>query len=188
MILIVVRLKQELTERGKLLLGYAVAGIAFSLLVTLTTNLISGVLNTGFASSISGIITALISGNPMAMIMIFLTTLIFGVFIWIFGYVGALLKTKVSGGSVKLSTRPHIIGFFLVGALGVIAFAIVDEALIPFGASNDALSLVDDLFALQIMAVVIKIVGFAIIGAVAIWLGSKFTTLESYMPDAVKKI
>ena len=182
-------MKQELTERGKLLIGYAVAGIAFSLLVTLSTNLIAGVLNTGFASSVGGIITALLSGDPMAMVMIFLTTLIFGVFIWIFGYVGALLKSKVSGGGkIKLTTRPHLIGFFLVGTLGVIAFAIVEEAIAPFGASSDVTALADDLLNLQIIAVTIKIVAFAIIGAVAIWLGTKFVDLESFMPDVTKKI
>jgi hypothetical protein len=81
-----------------------------------------------------------------------------------------------------------VLGFFLVGALGVIAFGIIDEAIAPLGASSDALELVDDVANMQILSVLIRIVAFAVIGAVAIWLGTKFHAVESILPEKVKVI
>jgi hypothetical protein len=181
-------LSKQLGQRGKLVLAFASAGIIFSVLVTLSTNFIAGVLNINFASTVGGIVTALIGGDPMAILMIILTTLVFGVFIWIFGFVGAKVKAKIVGGTVKLTKRPHLIGFFLIGALGVAVFGIVDEAIAPLGASSDILELVDDVQSLQILGAIIKVVAFAVIGSVAITLGTKFTTVEGWMPETLKKI
>ena len=181
-------MNHELQQRLKLLVAYAVAGLIFSVLVTVSTNLVADSLNLTFPSSIGGIVSSAVSGDAVAFGMIFVATAITGVYIWIFGFVGAKVKTKIVGGSATLQKRPHVLGFFLVGALGVIVFGIIDEAIAPFGASSDALALVDDVMNLQIIAVVIKVVSFAVIGSVAIWLGTKFHVVESILPEKVKVI
>ena len=170
------------------MVAYAIAGLTFSVLVTVSTNLVADSLNLTFPSSIGAIVASAVSGDAVAFGMVFVTTAITGVYIWIFGFVGAKAKTKIVGGNTTLQKRPHVLGFFLVGALGVIVFGIIDEAIAPLGASTDALALIDDVQNLQVLAVLIKFVAFAVIGAVAIWLGTKFHTVEAILPQKAKVI
>jgi hypothetical protein len=171
-----------------MLVAYSMAGLIFSVLVTVSTNIIANAIGLQFPSTIGGIVATAISGDPVSFVLMFIAVVVTGVYIWIFGFVGAKVKAKILGGNASLQTRPHVLGFFLVGALGVIAFGIIDEAIAPLGASSDALELVDDVANMQILSVLIRIVAFAVIGAVAIWLGTKFHAVESILPEKVKVI
>lgn len=171
-----------------MLVAYALAGLVFSVLVTVSTNLIANSLKLTFPSNIGSIVSSAVGGDPVSFLFVFVATAITGVYIWIFGFAGAKVKTKIAGGSAILQKRPHVLGFFLVGALGVIVFGIVDQAIAPLGASSDALELVDDIKNMQILQVLIRFVSFAVIGAVAIWLGTKFHSVEAVLPEQLRKV
>ena len=172
-----------------MLIAYAVAGMLFALTVTLSTNLIAGLLGVDFASSVGGIVSQMLTGDPMAIVMAFITTAIFGVLIWILGFVGLKVKNKISsGGNAKLSARPKVLAFFIIGALGVALFGVVDEALAPFGVSSDVLALVGDAQALNIVGILVKIVSFAVYGALAFWLCTHFSLAEKILPEQANRI
>ena len=59
-------MNNELQQRLKLLVAYAVAGLIFSVLVTVSTNLVADSLNLTFPSSIGGIVASAVSGNAVA--------------------------------------------------------------------------------------------------------------------------
>lgn len=182
-------MNNDLQNRLKLLVAYAIGGIVFSVLVTSSTNLIANSLKLTFPKSIGGIVSSAVSGEPVSILMMFIAVAITGIYIWLFGFVGSKVKTYImKSGTATLQHRPHVLGFFLVGALGIIVFGIIDEAIAPLGASSDAFALVDDVMNLQIIAIVIKFVAFAIIGAVSVWLGTKFHVVESILPEKVKVI
>lgn len=175
----------SLSEKGKLIIGYSIAGIAFAVLTTLSIGLLNGTLGLNFSNNVQGIITALFSFDPMAMLLTALTVIIFGVFIWIFGYIGAMLKSKVSGGNVKLQKRPHIVGFFIMGIIGVGVFGVVDEILAGVGTSTDPIGLMSfD----NPMGIVVQFIAYSVLGFAVIWLGSKFTAFEKPIPDSLKKV
>ena len=171
-----------------MLVAYSLAGLIFSVLVTVSTNVIAKSLQLTFPSNVGSIVSSAISGDPVSFLFVFVATAVTGVFIWLFGFIATKVKTRVVGGSVILQKRPHILGFFLVGALGVIVFGVVDQAIAPLGVSSDALELVDDVANMQILAVIIRFVAFAVIGVVAIWLGTKFHNVESILPEKAKVI
>lgn len=176
---------QNVSEHGKLLLGYIVAGIAFSVLVTASIGILSGTVGLNFDSNVQGIIGSLFSGNPMAILITAITAVIFGVFIWIFGYIGAWAKAKVSGGSVKLQTRPHIFGFFLMGIIGIGILGVVDQILAGVGTTSNPTGLIafDNP-----VGIVVQFIAYSIVGFTVIWLGSKFTAIEKPLPDTLKKV
>ena len=171
-----------------MLVAYSMAGLIFSVLVTVSTNIIASAVGLTFPSTIGGIVATAVSGDITAFALMFIAVVVTGVYIWIFGFVGAKVKAKILGGNATLQKRPHVLGFFLVGALGVIAFGIIDEAIAPLGASSDALELVDDVANMQLLSILIRVVAFAVIGAVAIWLGTKFHAVESILPEKAKVI
>jgi hypothetical protein len=179
-------LNAEITDRVKLLLAYTGAGIIFSLLINLSTTQLSERLGLGVAESVGGIVTQLLTGDPMAILMAFLTTVIFGVLIWVFGFVGSKVKSFITHEKVNLSVRPKLLAFFIIGALGVAMFGILDEALLPFNVSTNVVDLPNDL--LNPVGLLLKIVAFAIYGALAIWLGTHFTMAEKILPEQAKKI
>lgn len=176
---------KSVSETGKLIIGYSLAGLAFSVLVTISIGILNGTLGLNFENNVQGIITALVSGDPMAMLITALTAIIFGVFIWIFGYIGAMLKSKVSGGNVKLQKRPHIIGFFLMGIIGVGIFGVVDQILAGVGTSTNPAGLMafDNP-----VGIVIQFLFYSVVGFTVIWLGSKFTAIEKPLPESAKKV
>lgn len=181
-------LSSNVSERVKLLIAFAVAGMLFSFTITLSTNLIAGMLGVSFPSSVGGIVSQMITGNPMAILFAFITTAIFGVLIWILGFVGLKVKNKISSGSSPhLSARPKILAFFIIGALGLALFGIVDEAIAPFGVSSDVMALAEDAQALNVVGILVKIVAFAVYGALAIWLGTHFSMAEKILPSQLKK-
>lgn len=175
-------------DRVKLLVAFTSAGIVFSLLITLSTNLIAERLGLSFAGSVGGIVSQMLTGEPMAFLMAFLTTVIFGILIWIFGFAGSKVKSFITKEKVKLSARPKLLAFFIIGALGVALFGVVDEAIAPFGVSSDVLALAEDAQALNIVGILIKIVAFAVYGALAIWLGTHFSMAEKILPEQAKRI
>lgn len=172
-------------DRIKLLLAFTSAGIVFSLLITLTTNLIAERLGLGIAGSVGGIVTQMLTLDPLAIVMAVITTVIFGVLIWIFGFVGSKVKSFITKENVQLSARPKFLAFFIIGALGIALFGIVDEAIAPFGVSSDVTALANDLG--NPLGLLIKIVAFAVYGALAIWLGTHFSMAEKILPEQVKK-
>lgn len=176
----------KFSDRGKMVIGYSIAGIVFAILTTISIAVLNATpLGLGFDNNVQGLISALFSGDIMAMILTAITAIIFGVFIWIFGYVGASLRAKVSGGTVKLQKRPHLIGLFLMGILGVGIFGIVDQILAGVGTSTDPIGLIafDNP-----LGIVVQFIAYSFLGFAVIWLGSKFTSLEKPLPDTVKKI
>ncbi len=165
------------------------AGIVFSLLTTLSISVLQGSLGLEFGSSVQGIVSAMFSGDIMATLVVISTTIIFGVFIWIFGYLGALLKVKVTGGSnVKLQSRPHLVGFLLMGVIGVGVFGLVDELLAGAGTSTDITSFAGAITTLNIVGIIAQLLAYAVLGFVVLFLGSKFQAVENLAPDATKKI
>jgi hypothetical protein len=181
-------LNANITGKGKLILGFALAGIVFSLLTTLSVNVISGSLGLEFGNSVQGIVSAMFSGDIMATVLIILTTITFGVFIWIFSYLGAMMKTRVTGGSkITLSKRPHIIGFLLMGAIGVGVFGLVDEVLAGANTSTSIDSFVGAITTLNIIGIISQLLAYAVLGFVVLFLGSKFQAIESVAPDVLKK-
>lgn len=181
-------MKTTLSMRGKLFAGIILAGIVFSLLSTVTTNLLVTYAEVSFPSNVSGIISGLLAGEPIAFGITFALTAIVGFYIWIFGFIGAWLKTKVTReGKIKLQKRPAILGFFLVGGLAIIIFGIVDEAVASVGASTDPTELLTTLAELNIIGFLINLVAMAVIGTVAIALGTKFTTIEGWLPKTLTK-
>jgi len=182
-------LNANLTQKLKLILGFAVAGIVFSLATTLSINAISGSLGLEFGSSVQGIVSAMFSGNVMATIMIVITTVIFGVFIWIFGYLGAMLKSKVTGGAkLTLQKRPHIVGFLLMGVIGVGVFSLVDQLLAGAGTSTNIDSFIGSLTSFNVIGIVAQLLAYAVLGFVVLFLGSKFQAVEKLAPDTLKKV
>ena len=143
-----------------------------------------------FGSSVQGIISAMFSGNVMATIVVAITTILIGVFVWIFGYVGAMLKSKIAGGSSKLNLkkRPHIIGFLLMGIIAVGVFGLVDELLAGVGTSTDLDSFMGAVSSMNVMGIVLQLVAYAVLGFVVIWLGGKFQAVEGLAPDSLKKV
>lgn len=130
------------------------------------------------------------SGNVMATIVVAITTILIGVFVWIFGYVGAMLKSKIAGGSSKLNLkkRPHIIGFLLMGIIAVGVFGLVDELLAGVGTSTDLDSFMGAVSSMNVMGIVLQLVAYAVLGFVVIWLGGKFQAVEGLAPDSLKKV
>lgn len=130
------------------------------------------------------------SGNVMATIVVAITTILIGVFVWIFGYVGAMLKSKIAGGTSKLNLkkRPHIIGFLLMGIIAVGVFGLVDELLAGFGTSTDLDSFMGAVSNMNVMGIVLQLVAYAVLGFVVIWLGGKFQAVEGLAPDSLKKV
>jgi hypothetical protein len=170
--------------------GYAVAGIVFALATTFSINIITSTLGLEFGSSVQGIISAMFSGNIMATVAVALTTILIGVFVWVFGYVGAMLKSRIAGGSPKLNlkNRPHIIGFLLMGIIAVGVFGLVDELLAGFGTSTDLDSFMGAVSNMNVMGIVLQLVAYAVLGFVVIWLGGKFQAVEGLAPDTLKKV
>ena len=175
----------NLTGSAKTIVGYSIAGIAFAVLTTIAIGLLNATIGLNFDNNVQGIITALFSGDPMAIIFTAITAIIFGAFIWGFGYIGAMLKSKATGGTVtKIGKRPHIVGFFLMGIIGVGIFGIVDQVLAGVGTSTDPVGLLSfD----NPMGIAIQFIAYSVLGFVVIWLGSKFTALEKPVPDSLKK-
>ena len=180
----------NITNRAKLFVGYAVAGIVFALATTFSINIITSTLGLEFGSSVQGIISAMFSGNAMATVAVALTTILIGVFVWVFGYVGAMLKSRIAGGSPKLNlkNRPHIIGFLLMGIIAVGVFGLVDELLAGVGTSTDLDSFMGAVSNMNVMGIVLQLVAYAVLGFVVIWLGGKFQAVEGLAPDTLKKV
>lgn len=180
----------NISSKIKLFFGYAIAGIVFALATTFSINILTSSLGLEFGSSVQGIISAMFSGNVMATIVVAITTILIGVFVWIFGYVGAMLKSKIAGGSSKLNLkkRPHIIGFLLMGIIAVGVFGLVDELLAGFGTSTDLDSFMGAVSNMNVMGIVLQLVAYAVLGFVVIWLGGKFQAVEGLAPDSLKKV
>ena len=178
----------NISSKGKLLLAFAGAGIVFSLLATYTTLAISSI-GLEFGNSVGGIVSTMFSGNPQAMGLMVLTTIIFGLYIWIFGFIASKVKAKINHEkNAKLSARPHLIGLLVLGAIGVGIFGIVDDAIAGAGTSTNPEDFIANATGLNIIGLVYQIVAYAILGMVAIWLGTKFTAIEDKFPDVVKKV
>jgi len=180
----------NISSKIKLFLGYAIAGIVFAFATTFSINIITSTLGLEFGSSVQGIISAMFSGNIMATVAVAISTILFGVFIWIFGYLGAMIKSKIDGSSspLNLKKRPHIIGFLLVGIIGVGIFGLVDELLAGFGTSTNLDSFMGAVSNMNIMGIVLQLVAYAVLGFVVIWLGGKFQAVEGIVPsDKLKK-
>jgi len=183
-------LNANISSKAKLFGGYAIAGIVFAFATTFSINIITSTLGLEFGSSVQGIISAMFSGNVMATIAVAITTILIGVFVWVFGYVGAMLKSKIAGGSPKLNlkNRPHIIGFLLMGIIAVGVFGLVDELLAGVGTSTDLDSFMGAVSNMNIMGIVLQLVAYAVLGFVVIWLGGKFNAVEGIVPsDTLKK-
>jgi hypothetical protein len=181
-------LNANITDKGKLILGFALAGIVFSLLTTLSINVLSSSVGLEFGSSVQGIVSAMFSGDIMATLLIIATTIIFGVFVWIFGFIGAMLKQKVTGGSnLKLQKRPHIIGFLLMGVIAVGVFGLVDELLAGAGTDTNVENFIGSLTSFNIIGIVSQLLAYAVLGFIVLFLGSKFQAVENIAPDALKK-
>ena len=180
----------NISSKIKLFFGYAIAGIVFALATTFSINILTSSLGLEFGSSVQGIISAMFSGNVMATIVVAITTILIGVFVWIFGYVGAMLKSKIAGGTSKLNLkkRPHIIGFLLMGIIAVGVFGLVDELLAGFGTSTDLDSFMGAVSSMNVMGIVLQLVAYAVLGFVVIWLGGKFQAVEGLAPDSLKKV
>lgn len=180
----------NISSKIKLFFGYAIAGIVFALATTFSINILTSSLGLEFGSSVQGIISAMFSGNVMATIVVAITTILIGVFVWIFGYVGAMLKSKIAGGTSKLNLkkRPHIIGFLLMGIIAVGVFGLVDELLAGFGTSTDLDSFMGAVSNMNVMGIVLQLVAYAVLGFVVIWLGGKFQAVEGLAPDSLKKV
>jgi len=183
-------LDTNISSKIKLFFGYAIAGIVFALATTFSINILTSSLGLEFGSSVQGIISAMFSGNVMATIVVAITTILIGVFVWIFGYVGAMLKSKIAGGSSKLNLkkRPHIIGFLLMGIIAVGVFGLVDELLAGVGTSTDLDSFMGAVSSMNVMGIVLQLVAYAVLGFVVIWLGGKFQAVEGLAPDSLKKV
>ena len=180
----------NISSKIKLFLGYAIAGIVFAFATTFSINIITSTLGLEFGSSVQGIISAMFSGNIMATVAVAISTILFGVFIWIFGYLGAMIKSKIDGSSspLNLKKRPHIIGFLLVGIIGVGIFGLVDELLAGVGTSTNLDSFMGAVSNMNIMGIVLQLVAYAVLGFVVIWLGGKFQAVEGIVPsDKLKK-
>lgn len=180
----------NISSKIKLFFGYAIAGIVFALATTFSINILTSSLGLEFGSSVQGIISAMFSGNVMATIVVAITTILIGVFVWIFGYVGAMLKSKIAGGSSKLNLkkRPHIIGFLLMGIIAVGVFGLVDELLAGVGTSTDLDSFMGAVSSMNVMGIVLQLVAYAVLGFVVIWLGGKFQAVQGLAPDSLKKV
>lgn len=180
----------NISSKIKLFFGYAIAGIVFALATTFSINILTSSLGLEFGSSVQGIISAMFSGNVMATIVVAITTILIGVFVWIFGYVGAMLKSKIAGGSSKLNLkkRPHIIGFLLMGIIAVGVFGLVDELLAGVGTSTNLDSFMGAVSSMNVMGIVLQLVAYAVLGFVVIWLGGKFQAVEGLAPDSLKKV
>jgi hypothetical protein len=174
----------------KLFVGYAIAGIVFALATTFSINIITSTLGLEFGSSVQGIVSAMFSGNIMATVAVALTTILFGLFIWVFGYLGAMIKSKIDGGKnpLNLKKRPHIIGFLVLGIIGVGIFGLIDELLAGVGTSTNLDSFMGAVSNMNVMGIVLQLVAYAVLGFVVIWLGGKIQAIEGSLPEVTKKI
>lgn len=179
----------NISDKLKLILGFFVAGLVFSLLVTLSINAITGSVGLEFGSSVQGIISAMFSGDIVSTVVVILTTIVFGVFVWIFGFIGAMLKQKITGGSnIKLQKRPHIIGFLMMGVIAIGVFGLVDELLAGAGTGTNIENFIGSLTSFNIIGIVSQLLAYAVLGFVVLFLGSKFQALENHAPDVLKKV
>ena len=180
----------NISSKAKVFGGYAIAGIVFAFATTFSINIITSTLGLEFGSSVQGIISAMFSGNIMATIAVAISTILFGVFIWVFSYLGGMIKQKSGGGNnpLTLKKRPHIVGFLLVGIIGIGIFGLVDELLAGVGTSTDLDSFMGAISSMNIMGIALQLVAYAILGFVVIWLGGKFQAVEGLVPsDTLKK-
>ncbi len=182
-------LNANISSKIKEFLSYAIAGIVFAFATTFSINIITSTLGLEFGSSVQGIISAMVSGNIMATIAVAITTILFGVFIWIFGYLGGMIKSKISGGSnpLNLKKRPYIIGFLVLGIIGVGIFGLVDELLAGVGTSTSLDSFMGAVTNMNIMGIVLSLVAYAILGFIVIWLGGKISAIQGVLPNVAKK-
>ena len=180
----------NISNKIKLFLAYAIAGIVFAFATTFSINMLTSSLGLEFGSSVQGIISAMFSGNVMATIVVAISTILIGVFVWIFGGIGAMIKGRIAGGSSKLNLkkRPHIIGFLLMGIIAVGVFGLVDELLAGVGTSTDLDSFMGAVSSMNVMGIVLQLVAYAVLGFVVIWLGGKFQAVEGLAPDSLKKV
>lgn len=186
-------MKGEISQKGKLLLAFAVAGIIFSFATEITSNLLSGALGLDFNQNLQGVTATFFnieSGMAIAFTVIMLAIL--GVYIWIFGYIGGYAKNKIMGGGMqKLQKRPRIIGLILMGGLVIATFTILDQILAGVDESGNFTStsgLIEAVTTVNIISVVVRIVAFAILGFLVLWLGTKFQTVTDKAPSFLTKV
>ena len=178
----------SISDTGKLILGYTGLGVTFAILFTLSVTLINAMIGLQFPSSVGGIVTGLFSGDVSAILTTAISVILVGVFVWIFGYLGAIVKSKISGGGkLKLQTRPHVVGFFVTAIIAIGIFSVVDEMLASAGTSTDPTMLLTNVAEFNFIGVIAQIFAYAILGFVVAWIGSKFQAFEKPIPDALKK-
>lgn len=181
-------MNSSLSAKGKLLIALFIGGLIFSLLVTWTTSVITSI-GLESVNSVGGIVSAMFSGDLMATGLVFLTTVLFGVYIWIFGFIASRVKSMITKErKPKLQGRPRLLALFIIGLIGVGIFSIFDEAVAGAGTSTSTDDLIANATGLNIVGLTFQIVAFAIYGMIAIGLGTKFAWAESKLPDVAKKI
>ena len=185
-------MRTALIQKTKLILGYTVAGIIFAIASTLTTSVIAGALNLEFSNSVQGVTSVFFNPTDgMSIAFTALSLLILGVYIWLFGYAGAYIKAKITGGTKpKLQKRPHLIGLLLMGVTVIAVFSILDQALTGIeedGTLTDTGSLIEAFTTFNLISILYRIVAFSVLGFVVIWLGGHFATIEDKVPKQLKK-
>lgn len=173
-------------SKGKVILGYSIAGLTFAVLTTISIGILSSTIGLEFDNNVEGIIAGLFSGDVVAILLTVLTAIIFGTFIWLYGYIGGSLMAKLNNKSAgKLPTRPRIIGLFLMGVLGVGILGIVDQILAGVGTTTNPQGL---LAFDNPIGVIVQFIAYSVLGFAVIWLGSKYPALQKPIPDSLKKV
>lgn len=181
-----------ITEKLKLVLAYSLAGIVFAIASTATTSILAGAIGLEFNTTLQGVSATFFNPtDAMSVVFTVITLLILGVYIWIFGYIGGWVKNKIShGGKMKLQKRPHLISLFAMGIVVIGVFALFDQFLLGIDSSGDLTdtsAFIEQIQAFNILSVVVRLIAFAGLGFLVIWLGSKFQVVEKPFPDAMKK-
>jgi hypothetical protein len=183
-------LNANISSKIKWFLGYAIAGIVFAFATTFSINIITSTLGLEFGSSVQGIVSAMFSGNIMATVAVALTTILFGVFIWVFSYLAGMFKSKIDGNKnpLNLKKRPHLIGFLVLGIIGVGIFGLIDEVLAGVGTSTNLDSFMGAVSNMNVMGIVLQLVAYSVLGFVVIWLGARIQAIEGALPEVTKKV
>lgn len=176
--------------KGKLILAYAITGIVFGLLASNIMNMLAGFFSISFSSDLSNVFGMLFNiAEPLGIVFAIVNLLVIGALVWIFGMIGQFLKKKITGSSEKMTKRPHLFSFVLLGIITIGVITLFNSA--TSGVSPDA-SLTDIntlMGASGIVPMIGSIIAFSALGFIVVLLGSKGVALaENHTPDQLKKV
>ncbi len=177
-------------SKGKLFVGYAIAGIVFGLIAVGIMNLLAGVFSISFGTDLTNVFAMLFNlAQPIGIVFALVNLLVIGALVWIFGMIGAYLKSKVVGEKAEITKRPHLVSFIVLGVITVGIIGLFNQAIAGVSADASLTDINTLLGASGVFAIIASFFAYTVLGFIVIWLGSKGVKIsEDKSPEFMKKV